>query len=56
MEHLDPALTNPADRSLAAEPGRYEPPRLTGKQSLQQVTLLSGGRPTPGGPGQIGHP
>jgi hypothetical protein len=39
-------------------PRRYEPPRLTEKRALAEVTLFSNPTPcTPGVPGcQIGHP
>jgi hypothetical protein len=48
--------TKPA-AAPATAPGRpYEPPRLTGKQALAQVTLFSSAC-TPGTPGcTIGHP
>jgi hypothetical protein len=32
----------------------YTPPKITGKESLEQITLLSGGNDKPGGPGWIG--
>jgi hypothetical protein len=43
------------------EAATYVAPRVTGKRSLEMVTLASptdhtGGRTTPGGPGWIGHP
>jgi hypothetical protein len=47
----------PALHPAAPEPRRYEPPRLTGKQALEQVTLFSSTPCTPGTPGcSIGHP
>jgi hypothetical protein len=48
-----PALEQPA---LLA-PRRYDPPRLTEKRALAEVTLFSTPTCTPGTPGcQIGHP
>ena len=39
------------------EPRPYEPPRLTGKRALDQVTLFSTPSCVPGSPGcSIGHP
>jgi hypothetical protein len=48
--------TGPAVRPDISGPPAYEPPRLTGKQALEKVTLFSGGGTGPGGPGWIGHP
>ena len=55
MTTTSPEHTKPAAPPTAA-PRLYQPPRLTGKQALEQVTLFSGGC-TPGAPGcTIGHP
>jgi hypothetical protein len=48
----EPPLTPPGTTEVRG----YEPPRITGKRALESVTLVSGGRPNPGGPGWIGHP
>jgi hypothetical protein len=50
-----PASTPPPPKP--SDPGPYVAPRLSARRSLEVVTLESmGGRPTPGGPGWIGHP
>ncbi len=53
-----PAKTpnRPDPNPAAPEPRPYEPPRLSGKQALSEVTLFSGAC-VPGAPGcTIGHP
>lgn len=51
------ALEKPTDPVSLSGSKHYDPPRLTGKHRLDQLTLsITGGRPTPGGPGQIGTP
>jgi hypothetical protein len=61
---LDPTQTNPNPATAAGHSSAtYVAPRVTGKRSLEMVTLASqppgnqtGGRTGPGGPGWIGHP
>jgi hypothetical protein len=58
LPHPEPPATLPG----APEARRYEPPRLTGKRSLENVTLASPGTTPLGGStgapdgGWIGHP
>jgi hypothetical protein len=60
---IEPTLTNPTPATAAGHSSAsYVAPRVTGKRSLEMVTLASvtgnetGGRTGPGGPGWIGHP
>jgi hypothetical protein len=60
---LDPTQINPIPAAVAGHSSTaYVAPRVTGKRSLEMVTLTSpngtetGGRTGPGGPGWIGHP
>lgn len=51
------ASKKPASPMTASGLHPYDPPRLTSKHQLDQLTLsIAGGRPIPGGPGQIGNP
>ena len=55
-DHPHAEQASAVDDQAAPAPRRYEPPRLTGKQALAQVTLFSFSC-TPGDPAcHVGHP
>jgi hypothetical protein len=57
MNRNETAPLPPTERSALPSPRRYDPPRLTEKRALAEVTLFSTPQCQPGTPGcQIGHP
>jgi hypothetical protein len=57
LDNQQTALARATERPALPAPRRYDPPRLTEKRALAEVTLFSTPTCTPGTPGcQIGHP